>query len=197
MIVPGTDLTALPIFSHLISSLTLIKDLIIPGFTKRRNWDAKQLSNLPEGAVNLESQARNHVTCLYRSHLSAKSYLLDYKIFVTNAHVLAVFKGVTTNGVAFHLWAWVGTGWEVRIPAMLTACAGEASFDLPLSHWAQAICSSSLLPGTLAQTFLLLHFCSSSSLSPVTQALNQESEKSYFDFCFVFLVLALTQTEYK
>lgn len=108
MIVPGTDLTALPIFSHLISSLTLIKDLIIPGFTKRRNWDAKQLSNLPKGAVNLESQARNHVTCLYRSHLSAKSYLLDYKIFVTNAHVLAVFKGVTTNGVAFHLWVWVG-----------------------------------------------------------------------------------------
>ena len=61
------------------------------------------MSNLPEYAVILGSQARNHVTCLYQNHLSGKSYLLDYKIFVTNAHVLAVFKGVTTNGVAFHL----------------------------------------------------------------------------------------------
>ena len=106
--VPGTVLI---VFAYILSFNLLIDPLrrvIIPVLQMRklRHKVVKQLSNLPKWqthAVNPGGQVSNHMAQLYHSCLFGDSYLLDYKIFVTNAHVLAVFKGVTTNGEAFHL----------------------------------------------------------------------------------------------
>lgn len=92
-----------------------------------------------------------------------------------------------------------GTGGEVPrfLPCLLPAL-GKATFDLPWEPLGthSAICLSSPLRGTLALT-LRLCFYLSPSLCPVTQVLDQESEKACSDVWFVFVVQTLSLTEHK
>lgn len=98
--------------------------------------------------------------------------------------MLVVRKGVATNDIALHLWAWVGD--RVRgpqIPAMLAACTGESYLWSALGATGPGtICLSSPLLGTLALTLQLCFYLSLPNLCPVTQALYQESEKA----CLMF-----------
>lgn len=138
-------------------------------------------------AVNPDSLARNHVAQLYHNCLSGQGYLLDHKRFVTNACVLAVFKGVTTNGMVFHLWAWV-EDWVRGPPDSCYACClcweGQLwSASEPLGTGYLCISSSAwqLGPDSPAP-FLLLTKSLSSDPSPESRI-----RKIIFWFCFVLI----------